>query len=389
MAVYSYFAFKTYRAGIYDVVIHEMIQQYEHWYRKSKQMSAKPTAKHEIYNSWDEIPTSIKQYLPNKPDTGELVTNFFMQIGDFHFHLYAYCHFDEKYTNKNYFIISYFNLDHKIQDNHFISLVNRISIITVIFILLTSTLAWFSSRKIIKATSQLAEWSNNMASPKPIQRYKELDQIANNLQASYQQIQAINQRESKFLRQLSHELRTPISVLLASTQLLEKQGISAYPDLYLSYQRILRSGRHMKDLTESLLWLAKKNTANIIPENIDIKELTYFLLKDNSYLLHNKNIFIRITKGSKTTNTLVPATLIKIIINNLIRNAFQHSYSGTIYIRPAKDYFIIKNQVMSDRDDTTGFGIGLDLVQEICQAQKWQFKIKKTSSSVTACVRWS
>lgn len=388
MAAYTFFSIKTYRAGIYDVVIHEMIQQYEQWYRNKNHMPAHPTAKHEIYDSWESIPTEIRKYFPHKPNASELLTNFYMLIGELHLHVYVYCHFDEKYTNKGYFIISYFNVDHGIQEIHFSNLITRVSVISVIFILLTSTLAWYSSRKIINSTSQLAEWSSDVSAPKPKQQYTELDQIANNLLKSHHKIQASNKRESKFLQQLSHELRTPIAVLTASLQLLEKRGILNNPDLSQPFQRAVRSSKNMKDLTESLLWLARRNTANLNPEEINIVTICKTLIQDNEYLLINKDLTIQLHQASKTTHSVLPSTLVKISLNNLIRNAIQHAYAGSIRIRVSNHYFIIKNRIMSDRDDTRGFGIGLDLVREICKAQGWRFELKQSAKTVTASICW-
>lgn len=66
------------------------------------------------------------------------------------------------------------------------------------------------------------------------------------------------------------------------------------------------------------------------------------------------------------------------MLTNLIRNAFQHGGSGDISITLAANQFEVSNRLedkhmANNSDQQTSFGIGLELIDRICQNQDWQF----------------
>jgi signal transduction histidine kinase len=89
-------------------------------------------------------------------------------------------------------------------------------------------------------------------------------------------------------------------------------------------------------------------------------------------------------------------SLLRVIIANLIRNAFQHTHEGAITIEVNRDWLEVVNSsegggnqihgmVPHANDDQTngGFGIGLDLVRRLCERFGWRFTIETRNGAET------
>ncbi|HUU41677.1 MAG TPA: ATP-binding protein, partial [Desulfatiglandales bacterium] len=80
-------------------------------------------------------------------------------------------------------------------------------------------------------------------------------------------------------------------------------------------------------------------------------------------------------------------SLLRVIVDNLIRNAFQHTYDGEIKIEVNQDGLeVVNSGVVNNRMNNTvslandyqmnaGFGIGLDLVKRLCERFGWKLTI--------------
>src|SRR2546428_7708213 len=64
-----------------------------------------------------------------------------------------------------------------------------------------------------------------------------------------------NQAKSEFLSRMSHELRTPLNAVLGFAQLLELDALSEQQQRNVG--RILRAGRHLLDLINEVLDIAR------------------------------------------------------------------------------------------------------------------------------------
>jgi PAS domain S-box-containing protein len=64
-----------------------------------------------------------------------------------------------------------------------------------------------------------------------------------------------NRAKSEFLSRMSHELRTPLNAVLGFAQLLEMDPLS--PNQHANVNRILKGGRHLLDLINEVLDIAR------------------------------------------------------------------------------------------------------------------------------------
>lgn len=243
-------------------------------------------------------------------------------------------------------------------------------------------------RKVATPIEKLMNWTKNLdnkqlSQPIPDFHYSELNNLASIVQSSLYSVQDSLEREQQFLGYASHELRTPIAITRTNTELLRKmidKDIGVEKQLQV-LDRLERASINMTDLTETLLWLNRKTALSIPLSSISIGLLTKQLLEELTYLLNGKSVEINI-KTDETTQ-LLPEALCRIVINNLIRNALQHSTEGSIEITQSDHYLSIKNEEHSDLNKQSssggnirnelGFGLGLELTERLVKQYNWQY----------------
>lgn len=240
------------------------------------------------------------------------------------------------------------------------------------FILLVGIALIIFIHQISKPISSLTAWANNLDestvdAPHPNFQFDEINQIADFIQNASNNLQQALAREHHFLRNASHELRTPIAIIRSNIDLLDKIRANADSKEMASYQRIRRAADNMQHLTETLLWLSRKKETMPDPEPIDVESMLHEIIEENQYLLVGKKIKLKL--NALPLQVTLPKTAIRIILSNLIRNAFQHTISGHIEIQLTKNLFTIKNvnkpEYAPQHSSDYGFGLGLMLIEQI------------------------
>ena len=250
---------------------------------------------------------------------------------------------------------------------------------------------WYVISKAIAPLGSLSEWIAVIDEDHPPQKLPaeiiedEIGQVATRLYDALIRIYHSNRREKQFLRNASHELRTPISIIRNALDVLEYKRSTGEDDIDQLLVRIRRAADTMKSITEAILWLAVENYSAPGKERTNIPELITNLINDNQYILQEKDI--QITCHLEAGQVIeIERVLLYIALDNLIRNAFQHSEQGEIIIsmRTPRSLEIINHAASYSstpidpgraQDSTTDhFGLGLVLVKKITEKQGWQFE---------------
>lgn len=188
---------------------------------------------------------------------------------------------------------------------------------------------------------------------------------------------------NNFITDTTHEINTPLSVILMSVEMFEKN-----PQKYLN---------NIKSASKTLSLLFSDLSANlkVMPlniENVNISELIKQRISFFELLANKKSLSFELDLESLSLKTdLFRFTK---IVDNLISNAIKYSFaSEVIFIKLNKESFEVwqKGVVIPPekigkiydkyaRFDSTngGFGIGLSLVKSYCDELK--YKISCTSS---------
>ncbi|BCS89881.1 sensor histidine kinase [Pseudodesulfovibrio sediminis] len=258
------------------------------------------------------------------------------------------------------------------------ALAGFLALLTVLF------LAFRLFNHIAKPVEKLHEWAIGLSpenlDKEPIHfKYDELTAIADLVLNTSRRLVARTESEKRFQKHASHELRTPIAILQNNLELLELQGITEDTRYQASHARMVKAVRNMRNLTTSLLWLSREPDAPLPAEDIDVDDFVREIIDENVYLLEGKNVSI--TTDLATASIRVPRTLAHIILVNLIRNAFQHSYEGQITIKANQTLFEISNLADPPSENTTGstdgYGLGLQLSIQLVEKIGWNIQIRE------------
>ena len=97
-------------------------------------------------------------------------------------------------------------------------------------------------------------------------------------------------------------------------------------------------------------------------------------------LLSGKKVDVAIK--CEPTVLALPEALCRIDISNLIRNAFQYTWSGKVDISlTGKKLEILNiNEADEERNDELGFGLGLELTERLVGQQGWGYTNKETGA---------
>ncbi|MGF1875638.1 HAMP domain-containing histidine kinase [Photobacterium frigidiphilum] len=257
-----------------------------------------------------------------------------------------------------------------------------VSAVTIIILLL---LGLSLVNYIARPVNKLHHWAQQLtlktlAAPVPSFGFRELDELAEKIHTNLQNIEKTLSRESQFLQHASHELRTPIAVILSNASLMEHLWHDAPPACQKPLDRITRAGLTMSHLTETLLWLTRNAAYHPTIETFRIDHLIIELIEEHQYLLKGKSVEVEFELDEITAQQ--PKVLVRITVANLVRNAMQHTDSGLIKIRLTGDKLIIINNgslLIGEKND--GFGLGIKLVRQICDNQGWHYHQSATDSS--------
>lgn len=224
----------------------------------------------------------------------------------------------------------------------------------------------------------------------------EVGVLAGTIEKTLERISAFIARERYFTDSASHELRTPITVITGALELLEQSDLSAADVKVLD--RVRRATLDMKTTIEMFLCLARETDDGLYDEQFLVMPLVSRAIDQQRYLLSGKFVDVDIDDLAKPRVCGHPQAF-SIAVNNLVRNAFEHTLDGqgpiTILIKEHE--LLVTNQVSSDADgrhtpteasSSHGYGLGLGIVQRLCERNGWSFSLHVDEARVAARLSW-
>ena len=264
----------------------------------------------------------------------------------------------------------------------------------IIVMLMVKNLAW----SIVKPVRSLQQWAvtirpgglNRQTLNSPQLKFTELKTVADCLKESIITIENHNEQEKNFLRTLSHELRTPLAITKAALELLEKKPEDLDDGQLKKLARMRRANTNMLSTTESLLWLWSINERTLSKEAVNLSDLVQACVEVNRYLLQRKSVDIALNIPSDLSFHL-EKKLLEMLVNNLVRNAFQYTEQGQITITADKHTLVVKNATSHEssfveESDDYGYGVGLYLVEKLCTQKGWLLALKRDECSFSVSV---
>lgn len=157
-------------------------------------------------------------------------------------------------------------------------------------------------------------------------------QQAESLQSSLQQERQVNDLQLRLFSMVSHEFRTPLTVILGSTQLLttNHKGLTS-ERLLKNLHRIQSSAKLMTQLLDHILTLSRAEVGKLefSPQPLDVEAFCLNLIEDLQLTAENGRSLIFSRSGS-CAYVYLDERLLYSIFSNLLTNALHYSEPNQI-----------------------------------------------------------
>lgn len=325
-----------------------------------------------IFQGWNNVPKDIQAITNFKAPT---VPNMVYSHETKDINLGSIVMFRQQNAEPLY-VWLHFNPD--IYNNTIAMAYNSIISLAILLLCLMPLAAWYMHSQFVRPTVKLADairqfdWQGSKPLQLPKQKYYELGIISDALELSVIQMKKAQQSELDFLRFASHELRTPIAISLNAFELEQAKGITLSPVL----QRAKKANDQMKDISETLLWLANEDVFLSEPEPISFREVIDEIIKEyKQFYTFSQGINITVnTDDAKLTTQRTPLLG---ILTNLIRNSFQHG-EKYIVITQLKNKVTISN--FKKETNHRSFGLGLTLAKMLAEKLSWKLNFDENDN---------
>lgn len=278
----------------------------------------------------------------------------------------------------------------------------------VLLVLYMSTwLAFRASRRafspVVALARQVRELDPSAAQPGRLDRARlpatddEVQELADALARYSERLGEFIAREREFTRDASHELRSPLTVIRISAELL-----LADPRLSngsrRAAERIGRAAIDMDELTNAFLLLARESEAGLPTTSLCVNDVVAEELARARIIAEGKPIDSRLSATHRLYLD-APERVLAVLLGNLLRNAFSYTDSGKVEvsidaqgvviqdtgvgISPERLRDIYRPFARSESTHRGGFGVGLSIVRRLSERFSWPVHIESQVGSGT------
>lgn len=269
----------------------------------------------------------------------------------------------------------------------------------VLLLMLTLGVAWWLSGAVLSPVRRLADSVRRSSAAghyEPLELIESQDEIGY-LSAvcdrSIRHIYELLQRERFFSSDLSHELRTHLTVISTTAELIDAAAQNA--DEAQAARRILNACSAETRLLRVLLALARGDgIESADDEKITVAEAAARICAEQAEAASARGLELRTVTEGEPCQTKENASLIETVMSNLVRNAVRYTKKGGITIALIPDGFevwdsgegiaaedlgkIFKPYWQGQNGSPEGHGIGLSLVKRICERRHWMLTASST-----------
>lgn len=217
------------------------------------------------------------------------------------------------------------------------------------------------------------------------QRDDEIGRIARLWRDVDTRLRSALERERRFTRDASHELRTPIAVARGALELLRAEPQASDARRSELQRRIDAALVEMGDLVHAFLLLAREPTpapSGLDHEVFPLGELVTRLVHERAEIAGPEARF-DLVRG---TDALVEgsARLARVVVGNVLGNAIKHGV-GTIEVKVDGSRLVVTNAVQSSgaSESQEGFGFGLGIARDVCARFGWRLQASEQSGVFT------
>lgn len=213
--------------------------------------------------------------------------------------------------------------------------------------------------------------------------------MAQRIQHQVAEIEQFENRRTQLLANLSHDLRTPLTMILGYAETIRNGLYKDEKALQASAKIILQRSRYMDRLLEQLLDISRQNTETLTPQfaTHNVSEMVRKIVADYLLLLDGQHYLLDIDIADDDVEAVIDAALIERALRNLIDNAIRYGKAGhylgiLLEERQSEVWITIKDKGtgialeeqaqiferfyrVNPGRNGEGLGIGLSIVKEI------------------------
>jgi len=309
-------------------------------------------------------------------------------------------HHDIKVADKSYHVLIAPNGDDRIYLQYDITEIERteelLNIILLVAWIVLIVVLFFIARILSKKLSgPIAQLSHDLSNLNPDQRgirlsdHFEDDEVGRIAQAfdSYtSKMDSYVEKQIGFAAMASHELRSPLTIVQTSADLIAYRDNDPEIEPYL--EKIQRSSANMANMIHALLAVTRDQPTRNADQNTQLQPLVDEILVSMKNEIRAKQIEIE--------NNLAPEihikadkTLLTVVLTNLIKNGVKHGQDSSIRIEMEGPFLSITDSGIGiDSDElqhifdfgyrgqnSQGYGVGLYISKLICDYQGWSLDL--------------
>ncbi|MEM7405000.1 MAG: HAMP domain-containing sensor histidine kinase [Pseudomonadota bacterium] len=277
--------------------------------------------------------------------------------------------------------------------------------------------AWWSyqaTRRAISPVEWLAQQVNrlNLERPDPqafqlghlgVPPDSEVVDLANALVSLTRRVNSFVDRERYFTRDASHELRSPLTVIQMSADvLLADPKIDAASAK--SVERIKRAASDMVELVDAFLLLARESEMGVEFEPVCVNDVVADEVERTRLLANGRPVQLSLKED---TRMLVETSdkVLSSMLGNLIRSAADYTEEGEVCVRIGEGVVEILDDGpcpgeaqtdrpfeafyrdrSSSRRGSSGYAIGLTIVRRLCERFNWPLVVESQPGEGTRVV---
>jgi signal transduction histidine kinase len=273
--------------------------------------------------------------------------------------------------------------------------------VVLLFSVWSFTLGAWSSRRVMKPVTDLADRLDTLSEEKKPERLSEhfaddeVGQLAAALDSYADRLHHLVERDREFNADVSHELRSPLTVITGATELLLAQS-DLEPKVRTRLLRIARAARQSADITTALLHLVRAeqgidkdstahNVGRIVGEVVHLYEP----------LVGNKPLELRVREEDRVS-VIAPESVVAVTVGNLIGNAMRYTSEGEVVITigngrvtvddtgpgiPEEELeHVFERHYRGQNITGKGSGLGLAIVKRLCELYGWSIRFSNRES---------
>lgn len=229
----------------------------------------------------------------------------------------------------------------------------------------------------------------------------EISKLGATIDKMLERVEQSFKKEKQFTSDASHELRTPITVILAESEYILEHGESL-EEAKESMEVIKRQGNRVSALINQLLFLSRvdQGSVRLKRENLDIGKTVAELCEDNRIEASRKNIDIFMENLLHTKEFCLDKLLFIRAIQNILQNGIAYGKRGgfiKVKLFENREYLVVEvedngigiaqdklNKIwdrfyqVEESRNSKNFGLGLSMVKFIIEQHEGYVEVESS-----------